>query len=287
MVLAAEIQNTNSSSAKNLKKVNNFIECQMGDSGKRVMLRLPSIRREVGRPKVFENRKLIEQMLVEHPHFTSIDVQRELKSLHGISVSRRTLQRRISEIRAKRRKTTQGRKQPNPQQRQQQQQQHQEDEFLDENDENFDNFFDIDENEDYRQFEISYLSAEAKKKRLDWALAHQDWTVHDWRNIFNMDDIKFIDCESPCKEIYVDTLLGPESAGNSNDLNLLEQLMAIIQPKIQELPQPPKNVEEFRKVLYNVWHTDQEMVDKIEQLYESMSWRVASVIQSGGDESDF
>ncbi|KAH8417824.1 hypothetical protein KR222_006520 [Zaprionus bogoriensis] len=193
-------------------------------------------KREVGRPKVFENRKLVEQLLQEHPEYTSIDVQRELLSQFGIEVSRRTLQRRISEIRSK-------------------------------------------------QFQLKNggLSAEVKQKRIEWARAHEEWTVQDWRNIFNMDDFK-VDNGTPPKEIYLDTLVGPES-GDCNDLSLLQQLMAIIEPKIES--QAPKDVYEFRSVLYDIWHSDHELVSKIEQLYESMPWRITAVLQSGGAESGF
>ncbi|TDG44233.1 hypothetical protein AWZ03_009353 [Drosophila navojoa] len=190
-------------------------------------------RREVGRPKVFENRKLVEQMLREHPHYTSIDVQRELISRFGIEVSRRTLQRRISEIRARQSPARNG-----------------------------------------------TLSATVRQRRLEWARAHAEWTVQDWRNIFNMDDHKSTMGTMP-KEIYVDTLLGPD-CGDCKDLNLLEQLMNILQPKIQD--QAPQNVSEFRSVLYDIWHSDQELVNKIEQLYETMAWRVEAVLQNGGAE---
>ncbi|XP_030563703.1 uncharacterized protein LOC115764657 [Drosophila novamexicana] len=193
-------------------------------------------RREVGRPKVFENRKLVEQMLCDHPHYTSIDVQRELQTRFGIEVSRRTLQRRISEIRAR----------PFPPKNR-------------------------------------GLSATVRQRRLEWARAHEEWTVQDWRNIFNMDDQKVMVGSTP-KEIYLDTLVGPD-CGECNDLNLLEQLMAIIQPKIQT--QAPQNVYEFRSVLYDIWHSDQELVNKIDHLYESMTWRVEAVLQSGGAEIDF
>nr|XP_016932897.2 uncharacterized protein LOC108012122 [Drosophila suzukii] len=200
-------------------------------------------KREVGRPKILENRQLVEQLLANNPHYTSIDVQREL-ALHGIEVSRRTLQRRISEIRSKNGQQTSA----SPAK------------------------------------ESNGLSDEAKRKRLAWATAHQDWTVRDWRNIFNMDDLKFDDESSPPKEIFLDTLMGPEGSVCS-DLNLLEQLMAIIQPRIQN--QAPKNVSEFRAVLYDVWHSDQDMVDKIEMLYESMTWRVSAVLRNGGDQTEF
>ncbi|XP_016992991.2 uncharacterized protein [Drosophila takahashii] len=197
-------------------------------------------RREVGRPKVLENRQLVERMLADHPYYTSIDVQREL-ALHGIEVSRRTLQRRISEIRSKIGQQPSG-------------------------------------------SSSNQLGDKEKRRRLAWATAHQDWTVRDWRNIFNMDDLKFDDESSPPKEIFLDTLMGPEGSVCS-DLNLLEQLMAIIQPRIQN--QAPKNVSEFRAVLYDVWHTDQDMVDKIEMLYESMTWRVSAVLRNGGDQTEF
>ncbi|XP_016983280.2 uncharacterized protein LOC108047559 [Drosophila rhopaloa] len=202
-------------------------------------------KREVGRPKVLENRQLVERMLTDNPHFTSIDVQREL-ARHGIEVSRRTLQRRISEIRSK---NNQQPRSPSP-----------------------------------KKSNPLGLSEEAKRKRLAWAKAHQDWTVRDWRNIFNMDDLKFVDESSPPKEIFLDTLMGPEGSVCS-DLNLLEQLMAIIQPRIQN--QAPNNVGEFRAVLYDVWHSDQDMVDKIEMLYESMTWRVSAVLRSDGDQTEF
>ncbi|XP_017083878.1 uncharacterized protein LOC108116460 [Drosophila eugracilis] len=203
-------------------------------------------KRDVGRPKVLENRKLVEQMLSNNPHFTSIDVQRELAS-HGIEISRRTLQRRISEIRSKNTQQRSGSTSP-------------------------------------KKYDTLVLSEEAKMKRLAWATAHQDWTVRDWRNIFNMDDLKFVDESSPPKEIFLDSLMGPEVTVCS-DLNLLEQLMAIIQPRIQN--QAPKNVSEFRAVLYDVWHSDQELVDKIEMLYESMTWRVLAVLRNGGDRTEF
>lgn len=192
--------------------------------------------RGVGRPKVFENRQLVEQMLADNPQYTSIDVQRELQTRYGIEVSRRTLQRRISEIRS-------------------------------------------------RQLEPKNggLSAEVKQRRLEWARAHEEWTVQDWRNIFNMDDFKPLDGSTP-KEIFVDTLVGPVSP-ECNDLNLLEQLMAIIEPKIQT--QAPQTVDEFRSVLYDIWHSDYDLVNKIDLLYESMTWRVASVIQNGGAETGF
>ncbi|EDW75961.1 uncharacterized protein Dwil_GK15215 [Drosophila willistoni] len=234
------------SSAMSCKNVSNPIKCRMGNDGKAMLLRLPSIRRDVGRPKIFENSKLIKSILLDNPNFTSIDVKRKLESLHGITMSRRTVQRRISEIRTKQL------------------------ELQDENEENF---------------EIGHLSKEAKKRRLEWALAHQDWTVQDWRNVFNLNDIKFISGNLTPKQICADSLLGPE--GTANDLNLLEQLMSIIEPKIRELPHAPKNINQFRKTLYNIWDTDQEMMDKIELLYVSMTWRVASVIKSGGEESDF
>ncbi|XP_034115484.2 uncharacterized protein LOC132786077 [Drosophila nasuta] len=192
-------------------------------------------RREVGRPKVFENRKLVEQLLAEHPQYTSIDVQRELLSRHGIEVSRRTLQRRISEI-----KTAQF------------------------------------------QLRNGSLTPEVKQRRMEWARAHEDWTVQDWRNIFNMDDYKVLDGKTP-KEIYVDTLVGPISP-DCNDLNLLELLVAIIEPKIKT---QPANVSEFRAVLYEIWHSDADMVSKMELLYESMPWRVATVLQNGGAETGF
>ncbi|XP_016950069.1 uncharacterized protein LOC108024581 [Drosophila biarmipes] len=203
-------------------------------------------RREVGRPKILENRQLVERMLAEHPNYTSIDVQRELAQL-GIEVSRRTLQRRISEIRSKNGNLQQPGGSPVAK-------------------------------------EANGLSEEDKRKRLAWATAHQDWTVRDWRNIFNMDDLKFVDEASPPKEIFLDTLMGPEGS-SCRDLNLLEQLMAIIQPRIQN--QAPKNVSEFRAVLYDVWHSDQDMVDKIEMLYESMTWRVLAVLRNGGDQTEF
>ncbi|KAH8359175.1 hypothetical protein KR093_004927 [Drosophila rubida] len=192
-------------------------------------------RREVGRPKVFENRKLVEQLLTENPQFTSIDVQRELLNRHGIEVSRRTLQRRISEIKA-------------------------------------------------AQFQLKNggLTPEVKQRRMEWARAHEDWTVQDWRNIFNMDDYKVVDGTTP-KEIFVDTLVGPISP-DCNDLNLLELLVAIIEPKITT---QPKNVYEFRAVLYDIWHSDADLVSKIEMLYESMPWRVATVLQNGGAETGF
>ncbi|KAH8337166.1 hypothetical protein KR059_001903 [Drosophila kikkawai] len=198
-------------------------------------------KREVGRPKILENRQIVEKMLIDHPNYTSIDVQRELMARHGIEVSRRTLQRRISEIRSK---------------------QFQESRLPAKD-----------------QDAPPSLSLETRKKRVAWATAHQDWTVRDWRNIFNMDDLKF-GGGSPPKEIFLDTLMGP-GGNDCSDLNLLEQLMAIIQPRIQN--QAPKNVQEFHAVLYDVWHNDQEMVDKIELLYEAMTWRVTSVIHSGGD----
>lgn len=194
-------------------------------------------RRDVGRPKVFENRKLVEQMLGEHPHYTSIDVQRELMNRFGIEVSRRTLQRRISEIRSR---------QPPP--------------------------------------KNGTLSATVRQRRLEWALAHAEWTVQDWRNIFNMDDHKSMTDSPAPKEIYLDTLLGPDCS-DCNDLNLLEQLIDIIQPKIQD--QAPQNVNEFRSVLYDIWHSDQELVNKIEHLYESMVCRVEAVLQTGDTEIDF
>ncbi|XP_017118589.1 uncharacterized protein LOC108140393 [Drosophila elegans] len=237
-------------------------ECELLE-GKTATLRLPQRpkaaatpvsaqeeekRREVGRPKVLENRQLVERMLADHPHFTSIDVQREL-ARHGIEVSRRTLQRRISEIRSKNNQPQTC--SPSP-----------------------------------KKSSSHGLSEEAKRKRLAWAKAHQDWTVRDWRNIFNMDDLKFVDESSPPKEIFLDTLMGPEGSGSvCSDLNLLEQLMAIIQPRIQN--QAPNNVGEFRAVLYDVWHCDQDMVDKIEMLYESMTWRVSAVLRSGGDQTEF
>ncbi|XP_001358881.2 uncharacterized protein [Drosophila pseudoobscura] len=127
------------------------------------------------------------------------------------------------------------------------------------------------------------LSMAAKRRRMAWATAHQDWTVRDWRNVFNMDDLKFVD-GTPPKEIFVDTLVGPEGT-NRSDLSLIEQLMAIILPKIQT--QAPKNAQEFRAVLYDAWHSDQEMVDRIEQLYESMPGRVQLVLLSGGGETNF
>ncbi|KAH8311017.1 hypothetical protein KR044_003881 [Drosophila immigrans] len=191
-------------------------------------------RREVGRPKVFENRKLVEELLNDHPEYTSIDVQRELLN-RGIEVSRRTLQRRISEIKA-------------------------------------------------AQFQLKNggLTPEVKQRRMEWARAHEDWTVQDWRNIFNMDDYKVIDGITP-KEIFVDTLVGPVSP-ECNDLNLLELLVAIIEPKI---PTQPQNVYEFRAVLYDIWHSDADLVSKIELLYESMPFRVATVLQNGGAETGF
>ncbi|KAM8704873.1 hypothetical protein ACLKA7_009348 [Drosophila subpalustris] len=214
-------------------------DCELHDEkvGKLRLRSLPMENgRTVGRPKVFGNSRLVEQMLSDHPQFTSIDVQRELLTRYGIEVSRRTLQRRISEIKS-------------------------------------------------RQFELKNggLTAEVKQRRLEWARAHEEWTVQDWRNIFNMDDFKTVD-GSPTKEIFVDTLVGPESP-ECNDLNLLEQLMAIIEPKIQN--QAPQTVNEFRSVLYEIWHSDEELVNKINMLYESMTWRVASVIQSGGAETGF
>ncbi|KAH8264043.1 hypothetical protein KR038_000963 [Drosophila bunnanda] len=230
-------------------------ECELLE-GKTATLRLPQKpktpqpppeedkKREVGRPKILENRQIVEKMLIDHPHYTSIDVQRELLSRHGIEVSRRTLQRRISEIRNK---------------------QFQESRLPAKD-----------------QGPPPSLSIETRSKRLAWATAHQDWTVRDWRNIFNMDDLKYAD-GSPPKEIFLDTLMGPGGT-DCSDLNLLEQLMAIIQPRIQK--QAPKNVQEFHAVLYDVWHSDQEMVDKIEVLYESMTWRVTSVIHNGGDLTD-
>ncbi|XP_033166009.1 uncharacterized protein LOC117144759 [Drosophila mauritiana] len=235
-------------------------ECELLE-GKTATLRLPQRtktavpvavaqeeekKREVGRPKVLENRQMVEQMLSDNPHYTSIDVQREL-ARHGIEVSRRTLQRRISEIRSKGPRPPRGSPQP-------------------------------------QEPSTFGLSEGAKKRRLAWATAHQDWTVRDWRNIFNMDDLKFVDESSPPKEIFLDSLMGPEGSV-CNDLNLLEQLMAIIQPRIQN--QAPKNVSEFRAVLYDVWHSDQDMVDKIEMLYESMTWRVSAVLRNGGDQTEF
>ncbi|XP_034486474.1 uncharacterized protein LOC117790962 [Drosophila innubila] len=189
--------------------------------------------RTVGRPKVFGNSKLVEQMLSDHPQYTSIDVQRELQTRYGIEVSRRTLQRRISEIKSR--------------------------------------------------LGGGGLSTEVRQRRLEWARAHEEWTVQDWRNIFNMDDFKTLDGSTP-KEIFVDTLVGPELP-NCNDLNLLEQLMAIIEPKLQS--QAPQTVSEFRSVLYDIWHSDEELVNKINGLYESMTWRVASVIKNGGGETGF
>lgn len=142
-------------------------ECELLE-GKTATLRLPQKpkdspkppapeeekKREVGRPKILENRQLVEQMLFNHPSYTSIDVQRELMARHGIEVSRRTLQRRISEIRSKQ----------------------------------------FQENRCTPAKESSplSLSVETRRKRVAWAKAHQDWTVRDWRNIFNMDDLKFV-----------------------------------------------------------------------------------------------
>ncbi|ALC46609.1 CG4570 [Drosophila busckii] len=202
-------------------------------------------KREVGRPKVFENRKLVEHMLYDHPHYTSIDVQRELLNKYGIEVSRRTLQRRISEIRARQAVVT--------------------------------------TTNQSKIVENPGLSIATRQRRLEWAHAHEDWTVRDWRNIFNMDDFKAIGGDEP-KEIFVDTLIGPDCP-ECNDLNLLEQLMAIIEPKIQQ--QAPETVAQFRAVLYEIWHSDQDMVNQIEQLYESMTWRVRLVIQNGGNETEF
>ncbi|XP_017046974.1 uncharacterized protein LOC108092043 [Drosophila ficusphila] len=203
-------------------------------------------KREVGRPKLLENRHLVEQMLTNNPHFTSIDVQREL-ARQGIEVSRRTLQRRISEIRSKISQQPSASQSP-------------------------------------KKSLTFGLSEVVKRRRLAWATAHQDWTVRDWRNIFNMDDLKFVDESSPPKEIFLDSLMGPEGT-ECSDLNLLELLMDIIQPRIQN--QAPKNVAEFRAVLYDVWHSDQDMVDKIELLYESMTWRVSAVLRSGGDKTEY
>ncbi|KAH8243818.1 hypothetical protein KR032_010414 [Drosophila birchii] len=266
MVLAAEVRTLvkalkNSNSCQEIAQilecdvesvVSCIRECELLE-GKTATLRLPQKpktpqpppeeekKREVGRPKILENKQMVEKLLMEHPNYTSIDVQRELMARHGIEVSRRTLQRRISEIRSK---------------------QLQENRMPAENQES-----------------APSLSIETRKKRVAWATAHQDWTVRDWRNIFNMDDLKFVD-GSPPKEIFLDTLMGPGGT-DSSDLNLLEQLMAIIHPRIQK--QAPKNVQEFHAVLYDVWHSDQEMVDKIELLYESMTWRVTAVIHSGGE----
>ncbi|KAH8292361.1 hypothetical protein KR054_008931 [Drosophila jambulina] len=272
MVLAAEVRTLvkalkNSNSCQEIAQilecdvesvVSCIRECELLE-GKTATLRLPQKpktpqtpkapqpqaeeekKREVGRPKILENRQIVEKMLMENPNFTSIDVQRELMSRHGIEVSRRTLQRRISEIRSK---------------------QFQESRLPAKD-----------------QEPVPSLSIETRRKRVAWATAHQDWTVRDWRNIFNMDDLKFVD-GAPPKEIFLDTLMGP-GGSDCGDLNLLEQLMAIIQPRIQN--QAPKNVQEFHAVLYDVWHSDQEMVDKIELLYEAMTWRVTAVIHSGGD----
>ncbi|KAH8383361.1 hypothetical protein KR009_008151 [Drosophila setifemur] len=281
MVLAAEVRNIVKAlkSSNSCEEIAQILECDVESviscirecellEGKTATLRLPqkqmiSIplvqipmhqqpeeeknrepgKREVGRPQALENRQLVEKMLMENPQYTSIDVQRELARL-GIEVSRRTLQRRISEIRTKQYQIRNGEVTPP---------------------------------------ESSSLSLASKRKRVAWATAHQDWTVRDWRNIFNMDDLKFSD-GTPPKEIFLDTLVGPDCP-DCSDLNLLEQLMAIIQPRIQN--QAPKNVYEFRAVLYDVWHSDQEMVDKIELLYESMAWRVTAVLNSGGDMTEF
>lgn len=211
-------------------------KCNGGDLKQKPMTEI-SQRREVGRPKIFENRKLVEQLLCDHPEYTSIDVQRELLSQFGIEVSRRTLQRRISEIRSK-------------------------------------------------QFQLKNggLSTTVKQKRIEWANAHKEWSVQDWRNIFNMDDNKNQDGTTH-KEIFLDTLVGPDCNDQCNDLSLLEQLMAIIEPKLQD--QEPQNVYEFRSILYDIWHSDEELVNKIEQLYESMPWRITAVLQSGGAETGF
>lgn len=211
-------------------------KCNGGDLKQKPMIEINQ-RREVGRPKIFENRKLVEQLLIDHPEYTSIDVQRELLSQFGIEVSRRTLQRRISEIRSK-------------------------------------------------QFQLKNggLSTAVKQKRIEWAKAHKDWSVQDWRNIFNMDDNKNQDGTAH-KEIFLDTLVGPDCNDQCNDLSLLEQLMAIIEPKLQD--QEPQNVYEFRSILYDIWHSDEELVNKIEQLYESMPWRITAVLQSGGAETGF
>ncbi|BFF91061.1 uncharacterized protein DMAD_09431 [Drosophila madeirensis] len=205
-------------------------ECQLVE-GNTATFKLPTKPATVRRPhKVADN--VVEQILRDHPSYTSLDVQRQLASQHGIEMNRRTLQRRVSDIKSK-----------------------------------------------AVPAKNVGLSVDARNRRVDWALAHQDWTVRDWRNVFNMDDQKFVD-GSPPKQIFVDTLVGPEGS-NSSDLSLREQLMAIIQPKIEA--QAPKNVHEFRAVLYDAWHSDQEMVDKIEQLYESMPGRVQLVLLSGGD----
>ncbi|XP_032596642.1 uncharacterized protein LOC116805862 [Drosophila grimshawi] len=226
--------------------VESVMNCLTDDDAKMPKLKLRPLppkdevvinRRDVGRPKVFENRKLVEQLLSEHPHYTSIDVQRELLNQFGIEVSRRTLQRRISEIRA-----------------------------------------------NMLQPKQKFFSAYVKQRRVEWARAHEEWTVQDWRNIFNMDDNKGRDDGLTAKEIFLDTLVGPDCS-ECNDLNLMEQLMAIIEPKIQTTA--PQNVYEFRAVLYNIWHSDQDLVNKIDQLYETMTWRVAAILSSGGAATDF
>nr|XP_017104822.1 uncharacterized protein LOC108130750 [Drosophila bipectinata] len=283
MVLAAEVRNIVKAlkGSNSCEEIAQILECDVESvvscirecellEGKTATLRLPqkpktpvqpqaplreedtnreAAKREVGRPKVLENRQLVEQILARHPNCTSVDVQKILIRQYGIEVSRRTLQRRISEIRSKlirdgnREVTTPAEEEKT----------------------------------------TTSLSMESKRRRVAWAKAHQDWTVRDWRNIFNMDDLKFVE-GSPPKEIFLDTLVGPEGT-DCSDLNLLEQLMAIIQPRIQN--QAPKNVYEFKSVLYDVWHSDHEMVDKIEMLYESMAWRVTAVIHSGGDLTEF
>lgn len=239
----AKILECDVQSVKNCLRNYELLERSMGgelkqhQQQKQPMTEVGNQKREVGRPKVFENRKLVEQLLCDHPEYTSIDVQRELLSQYGIEVSRRTLQRRISEIRSK-------------------------------------------------QFQLKNggLSSCVKQNRIEWANAHRDWSPQDWRNIFNMDDNKDAD-SSERKEIFLDTLVGPDCNGQCNDLNLMEQLMAIIEPKLQN--QDPQNVYEFRSMLYDIWHSDQEMVNKIEQLYESMPWRITAVLQSGGAETGF
>ncbi|SPP82603.1 uncharacterized protein LOC117585361 [Drosophila guanche] len=194
-------------------------ECQLV-AGNTATFKLPTKAATVRRPhKMSDN--VVEQILRDHLSYTSLDVQRELMSQHG-----------MSDIESK-----------------------------------------------AVPVKNVGLSVDARNRRVDWALAHQDWSVRDWRNVFNMDDQKFVD-GSPPKQIFVDTLVGPEGS-NCNDRSLGEQLMAIIQPKIQA--QAPKNTHEFRAVLYDAWHSDQEIVDKIEQLYESMPGRVQLVLLSGGD----
>ncbi|KAH8280159.1 hypothetical protein KR018_012562, partial [Drosophila ironensis] len=198
---------------------------------------------EGGRPKLKKHQQLLEKLLHEQPLLTSMDMQQELMDRHGINLSRRTLQRRIREIRR------------NP-------------------------LWERNANEvapDPQQMPLSLL---VRNKRLAWATDHENWTVRDWRHALNIEEPELED-EGPAKEIYEDTLLGPQGTG-CQDLNFLELAMAIVMPCMTRHNKDPQNSDEFRSILNLLWRSDQEMVDKLERLFESMSSRVMIVLRNGG-----